>query len=828
MPLLGIDVEARFAQVLEGLTALDRKTSTVARSMETAFNRVRGTLAVFGVGISAAGIIAFAKSAIDSVDALDDLSEKTALTVEFLSKLQEVAIIGGHSLDEVASVASKLAKNVSAANGGNQQLLKFFSQLGISAQELKTQSFDTIFEKFARGIANAPDKLNALAVGAKLAGKSLQEMIPFFNDLNERGLSIKPLVTTEQAAAAERLKKQFAELSLGILAFKRDVSEVLTPVLARLVTAFNNARAGGEGFFQSLARGISNAAGGNVSDAIQDVKLAIIENESALLELRAQRDKADKELQKGGGFLAKNSFDEADRKIKTLERKNAELRKQVAGAELGLRGDERDTKPTNAPVGAVGDEGAAAKAEAAKRAADAALLRLTESRSKIELDIAKQSASDAIEILSRQHAAGLVLEQDFWQKKAAIQQAAVDASIRAADEEVRSRAEALRKANAEAKTDPTKRADAINAERELTEALAKRASIQREGAQQSALLVLEQANSERDYRKQIEDTNIAVLALKGDTLELATARIQAASRAARQAALQRGDEGELRRLDAIEEGAVAQAKLTLATQNFERIRQGLSVTEERINNSQRTGAIGTLEAMLKLGQARSEQLPALQRELAVMRLIAEAGTDESAKIRVKELTLEFERLAASTDVVGEHFKTLFSDTFASELEKVMEGTQSVTEAFGNMSKAIIKEIDRMVIKALANNLFDKMFSKTGGGGSGALDGIASFFSSVFGMAQGGVVGPHGAVSLRRYAAGGVATSPQLAVFGEGSRPEAFVPLPDGRRIPVKMNGGGGVNVVMNISTQDANSFRASRSQILADYSTALAFGRRNT
>lgn len=45
----------------------------------------------------------------------------------------------------------------------------------------------------------------------------------------------------------------------------------------------------------------------------------------------------------------------------------------------------------------------------------------------------------------------------------------------------------------------------------------------------------------------------------------------------------------------------------------------------------------------------------------------------------------------------------------------------------------------------------------------------------------------GPVPLRKYASGGIANSPQMAMYGEGSLPEAYVPLPDGRRIPVAMN-----------------------------------------
>lgn len=80
-------------------------------------------------------------------------------------------------------------------------------------------------------------------------------------------------------------------------------------------------------------------------------------------------------------------------------------------------------------------------------------------------------------------------------------------------------------------------------------------------------------------------------------------------------------------------------------------------------------------------------------------------------------------------------------------------------------------------------------------------GIGSWISSFF--ADGGIMTEFGSVPLRKYANGGVASMPQLAMFGEGSMPEAYVPLPDGRSIPVTFQGdmGGGVggsNVAISI------------------------------
>lgn len=82
-------------------------------------------------------------------------------------------------------------------------------------------------------------------------------------------------------------------------------------------------------------------------------------------------------------------------------------------------------------------------------------------------------------------------------------------------------------------------------------------------------------------------------------------------------------------------------------------------------------------------------------------------------------------------------------------------------------------------------LGDGAAGATGGGGLGGL--LGSIFSG-FHFAGGGIMTGSGPMALRRYASGGVASSPQLAMYGEGSRPEAFVPLPDGRKIPVSLQG----------------------------------------
>ena len=69
---------------------------------------------------------------------------------------------------------------------------------------------------------------------------------------------------------------------------------------------------------------------------------------------------------------------------------------------------------------------------------------------------------------------------------------------------------------------------------------------------------------------------------------------------------------------------------------------------------------------------------------------------------------------------------------------------------------------------------------------------------------------------------------QVGIAGERGA-EAILPLsrgPDGR-LGVAAQGGGGVNVVFNVTTPDADSFQRSESQVAAMLARAVALGQRN-
>lgn len=138
------------------------------------------------------------------------------------------------------------------------------------------------------------------------------------------------------------------------------------------------------------------------------------------------------------------------------------------------------------------------------------------------------------------------------------------------------------------------------------------------------------------------------------------------------------------------------------------------------------------------------------------------------------------------------------------------GTKNMAQQFGDMLRRMAAEA---AAASIMRNLFGNMgqSGKSGGSGDWGWIGTAAKWAGSF-FADGGVMTSGGPVPLRKYAMGGVATSPQLAMFGEGSTPEAYVPLPDGRRIPVAMQGSGGITINQTIyAGQGTDSAQVRRS-----------------
>jgi len=140
--------------------------------------------------------------------------------------------------------------------------------------------------------------------------------------------------------------------------------------------------------------------------------------------------------------------------------------------------------------------------------------------------------------------------------------------------------------------------------------------------------------------------------------------------------------------------------------------------------------------------------------------------------------------------IGDSFETNFADKLTDSL---LEGKMN----FSDFANSILQDMAKITTKQTFQPL-----AQIGG------DFLTSTIGNLFSFENGGIMSSAGSLPLKKYSNGGIANSPQLALFGEGKMNEAYVPLPDGRTIPVTMNGGGSSNVVLNIENNTSSEITA--------------------
>jgi hypothetical protein len=194
---------------IDGLTRSLDKANNQASGLSGAFSKLGGMaknagIAIAGLGAAAVGGLAvLGKNAIDAADNLNDLSQRTGVGVETLSKFGAAAEDSGSSIDEVAKAMGKLSKGiVDPASKANEAL----RSIGISSTDTqgKIRSVDAVMLDIADKFSKLPDGAQKTALAMDIFGKSGANLIPMLNGGREAMSQYSATITTEMAQAADK------------------------------------------------------------------------------------------------------------------------------------------------------------------------------------------------------------------------------------------------------------------------------------------------------------------------------------------------------------------------------------------------------------------------------------------------------------------------------------------------------------------------------------------------------------------------------------------------------------------------------------------------
>lgn len=240
----------------------------------------------------------------------------------------------------------------------------------------------------------------------------------------------------------------------------------------------------------------------------------------------------------------------------------------------------------------------------------------------------------------------------------------------------------------------------------------------------------------------------------------------------------------------------------------------VALLEDAIATARANGAyedqVAYLERELELRKAIADQTD--RKEVAS--ILAQTPSAKEAQTASKKAALD--RALANKEITAAQYDEaikVVEEKLDQMSEFAIQAARNMQDAFADflfdpfangvkgMVKAFADAVRRMVAEALSAQLLNALFGDMGKSGkigglvgsffgvaSGAVSGGSTAGFIPYAWANGGIMTSDGPLPLNRYAGGGVADRPQLAMFGEGRMPEAYVPLPDGRNIPVRMHG----------------------------------------
>lgn len=174
---------------------------------------------------------------------LDDMADKTGMSVPALSRLQNAAKVAGSDLGTLTNAVFMVEQRMGQ---GGKKFDDAIAQMGLSTEQLRDAGPDRLLETLAVGLASIEDPAKRAAAGTAVMGKQYKDLAPVLQDLNAAFLltnDIQPW-TAQQAAQAETFEMQLSSLAVHVEALGIAIGQWLIGPASALVEALlKNGRA---------------------------------------------------------------------------------------------------------------------------------------------------------------------------------------------------------------------------------------------------------------------------------------------------------------------------------------------------------------------------------------------------------------------------------------------------------------------------------------------------------------------------------------------------------------------------------------------------------
>ncbi len=354
----------------------EKGMDAAARTSEKRLKEIQATASKVGYaigaafGISVTGLLAFAKSAVNTADEIGKMSQKIGIATEDLSKLQYAAALADVDAESLGQSIAKLSKATVDPSG---DVKAAFDALGVSIADTdgKVKGSIVLIEELADAFSKFEDGPTKTAAAMAIFGKSGAELIPLLNGgskaIREAGDELERfggVVTPQAAKAAEDFNDNLTRLQFAAKGVVQEIVNSMLPAVANVQGEFVDGVTNSDAFADSI-EGLGNAVKGLVfvftvlGNTVQGVLRAIVGGWSATFQVLTGEFSAAAETIKNTSAGIMGDVEDVKRSFDTL----------IAGESLGAPAPNTD-KLKEAAKETLKYAGAAEKADkAVKKAA---------------------------------------------------------------------------------------------------------------------------------------------------------------------------------------------------------------------------------------------------------------------------------------------------------------------------------------------------------------------------------------------------------------------------------------------------------------------------
>jgi hypothetical protein len=638
---------------------------------------VNGVLANLGVAVSVAGLTAMVKSAIDTGDALDEMSQRVGVSVETLSVWKPAAEQSGVSGESFEKGLRKLSTTMLEAATGSEDAARNFAAVGVEFknQDGTLRATDQVLLDLAERFKAMPDGAEKTALAVQLFGKAGADLIPFLNQgrdgINELAAEMQALgvqMSSETAAQAGNFNDALDKLHLATKSIGNQIIASLLPALNDMAGGMvESAKQGGtlrtilDGVVLVLKTLALGAA--TVGKAFVALGEAIGAGVAAAIEaLKGNTDGAKAIIADLKGNLVKRLDELASFRDSLFDPKPIEVKAPKIQADPELL--QRLTKPKTAKA-TQDTTGAQTALMKAQLDAEFTLLKDGLTRQQTALDTALEDR--------------LISARGYYAQKTALEQREIDAEIARKQSEL-SRSQQIATTGKTENDRLRAKAEVAKVETDLITLNNRRADIEQANARKAAQAERELTDALAQAREEL--AQITGTATDADR----QAAIERSYRDLKARLLAENDAQGVSLVDRLIDVKAAQANLSALEAQWRHVTERMRNAQEAIQTQQQAGLLTESQARTQIVALQQQSATEMERLLPTMQQAAQAiGPD--AVIRVQAWGNELARTKLVVDEMAPLWNRI-GESFGGALNGMITGAQTWRSAMSTLFQQV--------------------------------------------------------------------------------------------------------------------------------------------